>query len=223
MQHDGHRKRMKERFLHEEGFEHFAQHEILELLLYSTIARRDTNPIAHDLIKEYGNIAGVFEADPKKLLEIDGIGENSAFLLSLIPHLARAYNQAKWSRFIQLGTTELAGQYAINLFIGKNHEEFHMICVDSNRRVIHQSRLTKGTINEVPAYPRVIVEEVLRRKAQHVIFAHNHPGGSLLPSESDKLATNQLIAALEAINVNVIDHIIVSGNSYYSMADMGLL
>ncbi|MGN1059437.1 MAG: RadC family protein [Clostridia bacterium] len=223
MRHDGHRKRMKERFLQEGGFEHFAQHEILELLLYSTISRSDTNPIAHDLISEYGNIANVFEADPERLKEIDGIGESSAFLLSMIPHLSRAYNQAKWNRNIMLGTTDMAGQYAINMFIGKSCEEFCIICVDSNRRVTYQGRLAKGTINEVPAYPRVVVEEVLKRKAQYVIFTHNHPNGSVQPSEGDKIATDQLVTALEAINVNVIDHIIVAGNRYYSMADMGLL
>ncbi len=223
MRHDGHRKRMKDRFLQDGGFDYFAQHEILELLLYSTNARRDTNPIAHDLISEFGNIANVMDADPEELKKIDGVGESSAFLLSMIPHLCRAYNQVKWSRNITLGTTDLAGQYAINLFIGKALEEFHIICVDSNKRVFYQGRLAKGTINEVPAYPRVVVEEVLKRKAQYVIFAHNHPNGSPLPSEGDKMATEQLVAALKAINVHVIDHIIVSGNQYYSMADMGLL
>ena len=120
-----------------------------------------------------------------------------------------------------LGNTDLAGQYAINLFIGKPHEEFHVICVDSNRQVFYQGCVVKGTINEVPAYPRLIVEEVLKRKAQNVIFAHNHPSGSLRPSEADCEATDQLIQALDSIGVNVIDHIIVAGNRYYSMADMG--
>ncbi len=223
MRHDGHRQRIKERFKKDGGFDNFVPHEILEMLLYSTIARGDTNPIAHDLIKEFGNIANVFEADPKELKKIQGIGENSAFLLSMIPHLCRAYNQAKWNRNVYLSTTELAGQYAINLFIGKNHEEFHIICIDSNRRVFYQGRVAQGTINEVPAYPRLIVEEVLKRKAQYVIFAHNHPNGSVHPSEADKQATDQLIQALETINVNVVDHIIVAGNQYYSMADMGIL
>ncbi|MBE7048409.1 MAG: DNA repair protein RadC [Ruminococcaceae bacterium] len=223
MPHQGHRKRMKDRFVKEGGFESFAPHEILELLLYSTINRRDTNPIAHALIREYGNLANVLDADTESLKKIDGIGENSAFLLSMIPHLCRAYNQAKWTRNVMLGTTDLAGQYAINLFIGKNYEEFRLICVDSNRRVTYQGCITKGTINEVPAYPRIVVEEILKRNAQYVIFTHNHPNGSVQPSEGDKQTTDQLISALEAINVNVIDHIIVSGNRYYSMADMGFI
>ncbi len=223
MQHDGHRKRMKQRFLNDGGFDYFAPHEVLEMLLYSTMARGDTNPIGHELMKKFGNLANVFEADPSELKKIPGVGENSAFLLSMIPHLARAYSQAKWNRNVMLGTTELAGEYAINLFIGKTYEEFHIICVDSNRRVFYQGRITQGTINEVPAYPRLIVEEVLKHNAQYVIFAHNHPNGSARPSEGDKQATEQLINALEAIHVNVIDHIIVAGNQFFSMADMGII
>lgn len=223
MEHNGHRKRMKERFKNDGGFDYFVPHEILEMLLYSTISRGDTNPVAHALIRQYGNIANVFEADPEELKKIDGIGENSAFLLAMIPHLCRAYNQAKWNRNVSLGTTELAGQYAINMFIGKAHEEFRIICVDSKRRIFYQGCITRGTINEVPAYPRLVVEEVLKRNAQHVIFAHNHPNGSVFPSEADKIATAQISAALEAINVNVLDHIIVAGDQYYSMSDMGLL
>ncbi|MBR7164294.1 MAG: DNA repair protein RadC [Clostridia bacterium] len=221
--HDGHRKRMKERYKNDGGFENFAQHEILEMLLYSTIARGDTNPIAHELIQKFGNIANVFDADPEQLKTVHGIGESSVYLLSMIPHLSRVYNQVKWDRKIMLGKTDLAGQYAINLFIGKIHEEFRVICVDSNRQVIYQGVVTHGTINEVTAYPRLVVAEVLKHNAQNVILAHNHPNGSVFPSDEDIAATKQLITALDAIDVRVIDHIIVSGNQYYSMAEKELL
>ncbi len=221
--HDGHRKRMKERFKNDGGFDNFAQHEILEMLLYSTIARGDTNPVAHELIAKFGSLAGVFEANPAELKEVCGIGENSAYLLSMIPHLSRVYNQSKWDKKVMLGTTDLAGQYAINLFIGKANEEFRIICLDSNRHVLHQGCVAKGTINEVAAHPRLVVAEVLSRNAQNVILTHNHPGGSVFPSEQDKKATEQILAALDAIDVNVIDHIIVSGNQYYSMAEKGIL
>ncbi len=219
--HDGHRKRMKERYKNDGGFENFAQHEILEMLLYSTIARGDTNPIAHELIQTFGSIANVFEADPEELKKVHGIGESSAYLLSMIPHLSKVYNETKWNRKIMLGTSDLVGQYAINLFIGKTYEEFRIICLDSNRQVFYQGVVTKGTIDEVPTYPRLIVEEVLKHNAKTVIFAHNHPGGSVFPSESDIHATNKLIDALNAIDVCVLDHVIVSGNRYYSMSDKG--
>ncbi len=217
--HSGHRKRMKERFLNDNGFENFAQHEILEMLLYSTIPRSDTNPLGHALMERFGSIANVFDASPEELKEVSGIGESSAFLLSLIPHLTRVYTQAKWDKRQSLCSTELAGQFAVNLFVGKAHEEFWMICVDSNRRVFYQGCIAKGTINEVPAYPRLVVQEVLKHNVQNVIFTHNHPGGSIRPSEADLVATEALLSAMMAINVDVIDHIIVSGNSFYSMAE----
>lgn len=223
MSHEGHRERMKKRFMKEGSFDNFTPHEILEVLLYSTITRGDTNATAHELIHEFGNLANVFEADPEQLMQVHGVGERSAFLLSLVPHLCAAYNQAKWSRNITLGTTELVGQYAINLFIGRNHEEFRIICVDSCRRVFYQGVVLRGTVNEVPAYPRLIVEEAIRRKAQYVILAHNHPGGSALPSEADCMATEKIILALDAINITVLDHVIVSGQQYYSMLEGKLL
>ena len=219
--HDGHRKRMKERYQNDGSFENFAQHEILEMLLYSTIARGDTNPIAHELIQKFGNIANVFDADPEELKKVRGIGESSAYLLSMIPHLSRVYNQTKWNRKILLGSADVAGQYAINLFIGKTHEEFRVICLDSNRQMFYQGVVAHGTINEVQAYPRLVVAEVLKHNAQSVILAHNHPSGSVFPSDCDIEATQQLIAALDTIDVRVIDHIIVSGNQYYSMAERG--
>ncbi len=221
--HDGHRNRMRKRFLKDANFDNFAPHEILELLLYSTISRRDTNPIAHALIREFGSLSGVLDASPEQLKKVDGVGENTAFMLSMMPSLFAAYNQAKWERNIALSTTDIAGQFAINLFIGKPYEEFRIICVDSARRVTYQGAIAHGTINEVPSYPRLAVEEVLKHKAQNVIFTHNHPNGSLQPSEGDKIATEQLLSAMDAIGVSVLDHIIVSGNRYFSMADMGLL
>ncbi len=217
--HEGHRKRMKDRFRLENGFDNFAEHEVLEMLLYSTIARNDTNPLGHELIQRFGSISNVFEASPEDLKQVPGIGENSAFLLSMIPHLARVYTRSKWDKRASLASTEQAGQFAVDLFIGKNYEEFWMIGVDSNRQVFHKKCLTKGTINEVSAYPRLVVQEILKYNVQNVIFTHNHPGGSVYPSEADYVSTEALLTALDAIHVNLIDHIIVSGNSYYSMAD----
>lgn len=219
--HEGHRKRMKDRFLKDGGFENFAQHEVLEMLLYSTNARSDTNPIAHDLMAEFGNLANVLEASPTELKKIDGIGESSAFLLSMIPALCRAYTLAKWDRTVLLGNYEITGRYVVDLFMGKNHEEFHIICVDSNRQVFYEGCVMKGTINEVPAYPRLIVEEVLKHNAQYVYLAHNHPGGSTRPSEEDYMTTKKIMDALTAVDVTLLDHLIVSGNSFYSMEHMG--
>ncbi len=218
--HKAHRKRMRERFL-KNGFDGFADHEILEFLLFFSIPRRDTNPIAHAILDEYKSLANVFEADPLSLANITGVGENSATLLSMIPHLVRVYEQSKCKREELLHDTNAIGQYAISLLKGKVNEEFAMICLDSNRYVRWSGIIAKGTIDRIDAYPRLVVSEAIKHNAKNIILAHNHPNGSLLPSSADKLTTQTLVKVMESIDVKVLDHIIVSDNRYYSMAEMG--
>lgn len=220
--HDGHRMRMKKRYLNE-GLDSFEPHEILELLLYYSIPRRDISETAHHLIRRFGSVANVFDADTEALMQVEGISESSAILLNLIPKLSRAYNLSKWDRNISLASVDSVGRYAVSMYIGKKNEEFGIICLDSNRCVHYSGTIIKGTVNQAEAYPRTVVAEVLKHNAVNVILTHNHPSGSLMPSENDKTATLNIINALEAIDVNVLDHIIVSGDRFFSMATMGML
>lgn len=222
MVHEGHRMRLKERFL-KEGLDSFEQHQVLELLLFFSIPRRDTNEIAHGLLNKYGSLSGVFEAEPKDLANTPGIGDNSALLLSLIPQLSRRYFNDKWRDKPELNSSTKAGEYAASLFSGRHYEAFYIICLDSQNRVNYAQLVHEGTINEAPVYPRVIVEAALRHKANSVILAHNHPGGTLNPSKADIEATNRIRTALEAISIKVVDHIIVCGGKYVSFAERGLL
>lgn len=221
-EHSGHRERLRKRYLNE-GLDNFEQHEVLELLLYYAIPRKDCNVIAHKLLNEFNTISNVFDTDVKRLSKVEGMGEISAVLLNLIPSIARIYTQDKWSveNRATLGSFDSMGRYAINMFMGKTKEEFAIICLDSNRTVHFVGTVLKGTINETPAYPRLIVDEALKHNAQTVILTHNHPSGSILPSEADMIATKAVVNALEAISIDVLDHVIVSGERYYSMAAMG--
>ena len=220
--HKNHRERMRKRFA-EHGFDGFAEHEILEMLLYYAIPRKDTNPLAHVILNEYKTLANVFEADPAELAKLPGLSESSAVLLSMIPHLARAYEKSKWDREYVLHDTDAIGQYAVALLRGKVNEEFALICLDSNRRVHWSGIIAKGTLDRIEAYPRLVVSEVIKRNAKNVVFAHNHPNGTLVPSAADKSTTKRLIEILKGIDVYTIDHIIVSGSRYYSMAEMGFI
>lgn len=220
--HEGHRRRLKERFL-KEGLDSFEKHQVLELLLFFSIPRKDTNEIAHELLNKYGSLSGVFEADPKDLANTPGIGESSALLLALIPDLSRRYFNDKWRDKPELNSSTKAGQYAVTLFSGRPYEVFYIICLDAQNRVNYAQVVHEGTINEAPVYPRLIVEAALRHKANSVILAHNHPGGSLNPSRADIEATNRIKTALEAISISVVDHIIVCGGKYVSFAERGLL
>ncbi|HOQ01763.1 MAG TPA: DNA repair protein RadC [Acetivibrio clariflavus] len=220
--HEGHRKRLKMRFL-KEGLDSFEPHQVLELLLFYSIPRKDTNELAHKLLERYGSLSGVFDADIKDIVKIQGIGENTAFLLNLIPHLARKYYNDKWGPKPELNSSSKAGNYAISLFAGRNYEAFYIICLDAQNRVNYSELVHEGTINEAPVYPRLLVEAAIRHKANSVILAHNHPGGTLTPSRADIEATKTICTALESISIKVIDHIIVCGDKYYSFAENGKL
>jgi len=220
--HEGHRERLKNRFL-TEGLDGFEQHQILELLLFYVIPRKDTNPLAHQLIEKYGSLSSVLEADHKDLASMSGVGNNTAALLSLIPSLARLYFKDKWGDKPVLNSSSKAGEYAVSLFAGRNYEVFYVICLDAQNRVNYAALVHEGTINEAPVYPRLIVETALRHQANSVILAHNHPGGSLKPSSADIEVTKKIISALEAIAIGVVDHIIVAGNGYTSFKEKSIL
>lgn len=220
--HQGHRQRLKARVINE-GIDSFEDHQILELLLFYAIPMKDTNALAHRLIGHYGSLAGVFDADPRDLCAVAGVTENTALLLSLIPALARRYQQGKLAPRAVLGSTTAAGEYAQTLFTGRLNEAFYVICLDSQNKVNQATLLHEGTINEAPVYPRLIVETALRHQAASIILAHNHPGGSLTPSQADLDVTGKIKRATEAIAILVVDHIIVAGDSYYSFAEHRVL
>ncbi|HPT78184.1 MAG TPA: DNA repair protein RadC [Candidatus Atribacteria bacterium] len=220
--HEGHRDRVKNRFLNE-GLDNFDNHQVLELLLFYAIPQKDTNPLAHELIDRYGSLSGVLEADPRELQKLKGVGKNTAVLLSMIPQLCRRYLNDRWGSRPQLSSTRLAGEYVVPLFSGRLSEVFYAICLDSQNRVTYPALVHEGTIDTAPVYPREIVQAALRHQATGIILAHNHPGGSLNPSSADIEATKRIISACDTINVRVMDHIIVAGEKYFSFADNGLI
>jgi len=220
--HEGHREKLKQRFL-EEGLNAFEDHQVLEMLLFYTIPRRDTNEIAHRLLNKYGTLESLFDASPEDLMQKGGVTPNTAIFLSMVPQLARKYMLIKQGKKPVLDSSVKAGNYVVSLFIGKNYEAFYVICLNSQNKVNYTALVHEGTINEAPVYPRLIVETVLRYKASSVILAHNHPGGSLKPSNADIEVTKRICDALKTISINVIDHMICAGNAYFSFAEQGLL
>ncbi|WP_236860077.1 JAB domain-containing protein [Candidatus Formimonas warabiya] len=214
--HEGHRRRVKERYL-TEGLDSFTDHQVLEMLLFYCIPMKDTNEMAHKMVREFGSLAGLFEADPRDIGQRCGVSENTAILVSLIPSLARRYFKGKWGEKPVLNTPSKAGAYAVSLFVGRQYESFFVICLDAQNRVNYPALVHEGTVNEVPVYPRLILELVLRHQAHSVILTHNHPGGSLSPSQTDIEVTKAIISTLAPISVKVLDHIIVAGDQFISL------
>lgn len=220
--HNGHRERVRKRFLNE-GLDNFEPHEVLELLLYYAVPRRDTNELSHKLLKKYGSLSAVLEASVSDLEKNGGLSQSTAVLMSLIPHLSRRYMQDRWGNRPIIGDSTAAGEYCVSLAAGRLYEVFYVICMDKQRRVIRAEIVFEGTVDETPAYPRHIVETVLRYNAQNVILMHNHPSGSLQPSGADIEVTKRVVTVLEAMDINVVDHIIVAGERFTSFADRGLM
>lgn len=224
--HEGHRERLRQKFLNadKDKLSNFEPHEILELLLFYVMPRVNTNEVAHRLIDKFGSLSAVFDADVDSLQQVDGIGKQSAVFLSLISATFGEYAKSKSDIKNAVLTSDNVGKYVISLFFGQIYEVFYLISLDAQNRVITTDRICHGSIDSVEVNLRNIVSTVLRSNATSVILAHNHPGGHPLPSDADKHLTKMISQLLKAINVQVIDHIIVSDNEYTSMAfDLHLL
>lgn len=219
--HEGHRARLRRRF-QTEGLDGFEDHQLLELLLFYAIPRRDTNEIAHLLLRRYGSLASVLEADPADLACTEGIGEGAATLLSLVPSLTRRYftDRTRQPRH-QLQTTERAAEFLVPFMAGRTEEVFFVVCLDTQCRVIVPALVSEGSIDKAHIEPRQVVEAVIRHKAHSVILAHNHPVGTPRPSTADHRATKIIVDALGAIGVKVRDHIIIAGGEWFSFVRAG--
>ncbi|HBD86610.1 MAG TPA: hypothetical protein DC001_04205 [Clostridiales bacterium] len=222
--HDGHRARMKKRFS-EHGLDNFDDVNVIELLLFYALPRRDTNTVAHALLDRFGGLNGIFEAPITELMKVDGVGENAAMLLKLIPQTSRRYMISKGITYTNniLSSTTQAGKYIVPLFMYEKDEVVYMICLDSKCKVICCRQLSRGVVNSAEVSVRRIVEIALGNSAASVIIAHNHVNGLALPSREDELTTRRIYSALALVGIALTDHIIVAGEDYVSLADSGLL
>lgn len=220
--HEGHRSRMRDRF-RKEGLEGFAPHEVLELLLFYARARGNVNPLAHDLLDAFGSIKGVLEARPEQLMSVRGVGEETATLLSLIVPLFRKYQECVCAEKKVLRNRRAAEEYCSALLSGLRTERFYVIPLSSMMTVLGQRIVGEGSLNEVPAYPRLVVETALNYNAFGVILCHNHPGGIAEPSQEDVAVTQNIEAVLRHLGIRLIDHIITVGGTAFSMSLHGLL
>ena len=217
--HSGHRQRLKERFL-KTGLDNFQPHEILELLLFYSRPRIDTNEMAHALLNKFGNITKVFDADIQDIAEVDGVGENSAILIKMVPQLAKAYCfQAVADD--KLDTSKKVCNYFYNSFLGTRHEQLKVACLDDNLRVVACGTVIEGGLSSVSVNIRKIVEFTYRSKCEMIIIAHNHPNGDAYASDSDVKATEKIFPVLKSVGIRLLDHIVVSPKQALSMYDAG--
>ena len=219
--HDGHREKMRRRFLGA-GLDSFAEHEALELLLFYAIPRRDTNALAHQLIDHFGTLDAVLSAPVEELMRMDGIGENAAVLLKLVPKVMQKAKLSA-SKDIIINSTEKAGDYLLERFRGEKNEVIYQLCLDRKGKLLSCRRLNEGGADSTELNIRRLVENALLVSASGVILAHNHPSGIALPSSEDYATTERVQTALSIVGVTLVDHIIVADDDFVSMADSGIL
>ena len=220
--HEGHRKRLRERFA-AAGLEAFAPHEMLELLLTYAIPRRDTKPIAYALITRFGSLHAVLQASARELMQVDGIGENAATLLSMIMPLFRAYHKSAEQDSPTLKNLQQCLSYCKGLFSGERYEKLYVVCLDGRMRRLNTVLVSSGDVNQVPVFARHVLSAASQCNASGMIITHNHPSGTAHPSQEDIVLTEALSQILSGINVILYDHIIVSPVDVFSFRRGGLL
>lgn len=219
--HDGHRERMRERLLNS-NINSFQDHELLEMLLYYIQPRGD-NEKAHKLLREFGSLDMIINANLDDLQRRCGLSHKASVFFVIIRETLRRFDKERWKPKKLIDSSDIAGEYGKFLLSHEKVECFYVIALDSQSRLISAELISMGTVNETHVYTRSIIEAVIKCNARTVILAHNHPGGSLIPTKSDVETTVNIIKALNMIDVFVADHIIVAGNEYLSMSDKGLI
>ncbi|MBQ8029073.1 MAG: RadC family protein [Clostridia bacterium] len=217
--HHGHKKKVRAQFL-ESGLESMRDHEVLEMLLFYAIPRKDTNETAHRLINHFGSFSKVLSADYYSLCQVEGMTEMAACLITTLLPVFRRYADDLISVKKQLNTTEEIVEYITPKFLDTQNEKIFVICFDKNHSVICSRQLDEGDIKNASLKFRSLASTVLETKAISCILVHNHPSGIALPSMDDIAATQEAFKLLKSLKVRLEDHIIIADRSYKSLLNM---
>ena len=220
--HKGHRQRLKNRFA-QYGLDSFSDLNALELLLFYALPRQDTNPLAHALLDRFGSLEAVLEASREELESVSGIGDNAVQLLQLIPALSRRYLIRKAAQHAPVTNPEEAGEYLLPYFAYAREELVYALYQDSRSCILACEQVNRGVVNAAEIGVRTLISRALELKCSYVILAHNHPSGVLLPSTEDEAATLRLRQLLNTVGITLSDHLIIAGDSFLSMSEVGIL
>ena len=220
--HKGHRARVKEKVM-EQGIKHLPEHEILECWLFPLIPMKDTNAIAHELINRFGSIQNVFDASPKMLMEVKNMTANASLFLSLFPQMVKIYNAQKFGPKPMLDTVAHAVEYLRNLFLDEKEEAMYMLMLNAKGMLLSSCKVGVGSIDSCQLNTREFIMRTADSESNCIMIAHNHPSGTSLPSYEDCEFTRWLVSFAEVLGINIIDHIIISSEGYYSFRENDML
>ncbi|MGB0959800.1 MAG: RadC family protein [Halocynthiibacter sp.] len=217
-----HRKRLRTRF-EDGGAEAVPDYELLELVLFRAIPRKDVKPIAHALMATFGDFNRVITAPDARLLEIDGVGPSVVTDLKIIAASAQRMARAKVMDQHVISSWDAVLDYCHTTMAHSETEQFHILFLDRKNRLIADEAQAKGTVDHVPVYPREVVKRALELNASSLILVHNHPSGDPTPSEADITMTAQIQDAAEALSITLHDHIIIGRERELSFRQNGYL
>lgn len=218
--HEGHRQRMRDKFLSEGSFDSFPPHNLLEMMLFYSSPRSDTNELAHSLINQFGSIKDVLDAPYDALISVKGVGKQTAILIKLIQHIVKNYNYNGSSNIKYVKTITDAVNYLTPVFCNKTTECIVMLCLNHSGKLIKTSVISNGSIDSTQLDLRKLVFDALSCHATKIVIAHNHPGGVCAPSGADIEATKAIAKALSNMKIKFIDHLIITDDHrYFSFAN----
>jgi DNA repair protein RadC len=219
----GHRERLRERF-EKTGGDGLLPYELLELLLAYAIPQKDVKPLAKTLIDErFGSLSGVLDADQKELEGVPGLGPYSATLLRLVKQVHVACMAEGIRHKDVLSSPQSVVDFARVTVAGLSHEAFMVIFLNTKNEIISHEVIHEGTVDHAVIYPRRVIEKALAHHATGLILVHNHPSGHPHPSEEDKRLTRLMVEAARAIDIRVLDHIVIGKNGHFSFTEEHLL
>jgi len=218
----GHRQRLRQRFLETDGAG-LADYEFLELLLFRVIPRADTKPLAKALLARFGTLADVLGADIKLLQQVEGCGQAVAVELKIIAALqGRVMRSGLRERNI-LSSWDKLISYCHMVMAHETREQFRILFLDKKNGLIADEIQSRGTVDHTSVYPREVMKRALELAASNIILLHNHPSGNSEPSEQDVIMTARLVEVAKALNIKIIDHLIVGRNGTTSLKQLGLM
>jgi len=217
-----HRKRLRARFTNG-GAAAIPDYEMLELILFRAIARQDVKPLAHDLLKTFGDFNRVLAAPPERLTEVPGIGPMVIFELKLIEAAAHRLARSRVLQTHVLSSWDSLLDYCHTTMAHRETEQFRVLFLDKKNVLIADEEQAKGTVDHVPVYPREVVKRALELNASALILVHNHPSGDPTPSQSDITMTDQVNSACMALNLTLHDHLIIGKSTELSFRSAGYL
>jgi DNA repair protein RadC len=217
---DGHRQRLRERFL-SAGLDGFQDYEVVELLLTLGTPRKDCKQAAKAALKRFKTLQGVIDAGEEALCEVSGIGPKNVFGLKLVRAVTDRYLEKKIIRKDPLSNSKALFDYLYHAMAPKDRECFKVLYLDAKNRVLASEVLFQGTLTASSVYPREVVKSALSHQAAAVIFAHNHPSGDPDPSAADFAVTQQLVFACMTMGITVHEHLVIGDQAYFSFADNG--